>query len=119
MLINTEGKLFDFPGGDVFYDEKEKIVFFLRNYETEPYAEYAAYDLKTNHKIIHLKDSQKHHAFSDQLYYKILKGDKKYYALSTNKNKGGAVEIDLINKKVTRSTYLKVSKMPLIPLLSY
>ncbi|MFZ4713255.1 MAG: hypothetical protein ACOYL6_06075 [Bacteriovoracaceae bacterium] len=116
ILVNSDGKLFDLPGGEVFHDESAHLLFFLRNYETEPYAEYAAYDVKKKMILFHYKDSAKHHAFNDQLHYKVMKAGKLYYALSTNKDKGGAVEFDLAKKKVVRSTYAEVSKLKLVPL---
>jgi hypothetical protein len=116
FLINDQGRLFDLPGGEIYYDEVAKIIFFLRNFETEPFAEYAAYNIKKKGMIFHFKDSKTHHAFNDQLHYRMMKGDKKYFALTTNKDKGGAVEFDLVRKKVIRSTFAEVSKMKLIPL---
>lgn len=113
ILINDKGQLFDLPGGDIFYDEKAKLIFFLRNYETEPYAEYAAYNLKKNSMLFHLKDSAKYHAFNDQLHYKVMKDGDHYFAITTNKDRGGAVEFDIEHKKVKRSTYAEVSKKKL------
>jgi hypothetical protein len=116
FLINDQGRLFDLPGGEIFYDESAKIIFFLRNFETEPFTEYAAYNIRKKTMIFHYKDSKTHHAFNDQLHYRIMKVDKKYFAITTNKDKGGAVEFDLLKKKVKRSTYSEVSKLKLIPL---
>ena len=116
FLINEQGRLFDLPGGEIYYDEKAKIIFFLRNFETEPFAEYAAYNIKKKGMIFHFKDSKTHHAFNDQLHYRMMKGEKKYFALTTNKDKGGAVEFDLVRKKVIRSTFSEVSKLKLTPL---
>ncbi len=117
LLINAKGQLLDLPGGEIFHDEKEGRLIFLRNYETEPYAEYAVYDLKNQKIIFHLKDSAKVHTFNDQIHYQVMKGGSNYYAVSNHsKDKLGAVIFDMKGKRAVKAPYEAVMKVKLVPL---